>query len=99
MNVLESLSLTHSRTILLDHIKVLHAAGIHHHDIRGDNIVVNGRREVKLVDFHTGVKTLSDCAHCPDNDVIGFLENALGSTRKRFSTEVLYQEEVVGYDT
>ncbi|KAJ6574114.1 hypothetical protein B0H19DRAFT_600469 [Mycena capillaripes] len=67
---LASLTLEHKRQ-LLETLHSLHDRGIHHHDVREQNIVVDHRGAISLIDF--------DCAtldgHCVSCSDIGFLEN------------------------
>ncbi|KAF7334847.1 hypothetical protein MSAN_02361000 [Mycena sanguinolenta] len=53
------------RRQLLDILKSLHARGIHHHDIRGSNILVGPQGAITLIDFDRA-ELDAKCVRCSD---------------------------------
>lgn len=59
---------------LIGILKVLHRNGIHHHDVRAENLMVNPCEVVTLVDFDKAVKTDRCRLYCPDLHMIEALQ-------------------------
>ncbi|KAJ7721664.1 hypothetical protein DFH07DRAFT_1067559 [Mycena maculata] len=58
-------------------VKILHALhrnGIHHHDIRPDNVLVNEEGKVTLIDFDRARRINGPCQNCSDLALISALE-------------------------
>ncbi|KAJ7212492.1 hypothetical protein GGX14DRAFT_446564, partial [Mycena pura] len=63
---------------LVSILKALHRKGIHHHDVRSENIMINSRRLVTLVDFDRACLVDGGCIFCSDMEMIGLLEASMG---------------------
>ncbi|KAJ7440493.1 hypothetical protein B0H11DRAFT_2099297 [Mycena galericulata] len=63
---------------LVSILKALHGKDIHHHDVRAENIMVNHRGVVTLVDFDRAVIVDGRCSYCPDLEMIAVLERSMG---------------------
>ncbi|KAJ7931866.1 hypothetical protein B0H13DRAFT_1857519 [Mycena leptocephala] len=52
-------------------LKSLHEIGIHHHDVRGENVLVDERGALTLIDFHQPqfVEVERICYGCPDTQL------------------------------
>ncbi|KAJ7125890.1 hypothetical protein C8R44DRAFT_117716 [Mycena epipterygia] len=59
-------------------LKSLHQKGIHHHDVRAENLMVGYDGVVTLVDFDRAVNVQGDCPHCPDVEMINALQKCMG---------------------
>ncbi|KAJ6529586.1 hypothetical protein B0H10DRAFT_241450 [Mycena sp. CBHHK59/15] len=51
----------------------LHDLGIHHHDVRANNVLVNGKGALTLIDFDQAEFIDGPCMGCPDADVLSLL--------------------------
>ncbi|KAJ7788349.1 kinase-like domain-containing protein [Mycena olivaceomarginata] len=58
-------------------LKLLHRNGIHHHDVRAENLMVNSAGVITLVDFDRAVKVDGDCRHCPDAEIMEALQECM----------------------
>ncbi|KAJ7105375.1 hypothetical protein FB45DRAFT_904863 [Roridomyces roridus] len=63
---------------LANALRALHRNGIHHHDIRPDNVMVNKQGGVTLIDFDRACQIDGPCENCSDLAVISAIE---GDTR------------------
>ncbi|KAJ7696110.1 kinase-like domain-containing protein [Mycena olivaceomarginata] len=58
-------------------LKLLHRNGIHHHDVRAENLMVNHDGAITLVDFDRAVKVDGECRHCPDVEMVEALQERM----------------------
>ncbi|KAJ7824080.1 kinase-like domain-containing protein [Mycena olivaceomarginata] len=58
-------------------LQLLHRNGIHHHDVRAENLMVNSAGVITLVDFDRAVKVDGDCRHCPDAEIMEALQECM----------------------
>ncbi|KAJ7144668.1 hypothetical protein C8R44DRAFT_974059 [Mycena epipterygia] len=58
---------------LVETLHALHRNGIHHHDVRPDNVLVNEQGEVTLIDFDRACRIDGPCENCSDLAVISAL--------------------------
>jgi tRNA A-37 threonylcarbamoyl transferase component Bud32 len=72
---------TVARQQLVSILQALHRKGIHHHDVRAENIMVNHRGFVTLVDFDRAVIVDERCSYCPDLEMIAVLERSMGNSQ------------------
>lgn len=64
-------------------MKILHALhrnGIHHHDIRPDNVLVNEEGKVTLIDFDRACRVNGPCQNCSDLALISALEGDMSDS-------------------
>jgi serine/threonine protein kinase len=47
-------------------LKKVHEFGVHHHDLRPDNVLVRGDGSIYIVDFHLAVHHCDMGSECPD---------------------------------
>ncbi|KAJ7077490.1 hypothetical protein C8R44DRAFT_826067 [Mycena epipterygia] len=59
---------------LVSTLRALHRRDIHRHDVRAENIMVNHRGVVTLVDFDRATIVDRRCSYCPDLEMIAVLE-------------------------
>ncbi|KAF7328434.1 Kinase-like protein [Mycena sanguinolenta] len=59
-------------------LTALHRKNIHHHDVRADNILVDHRGVVTLVDYDKAVTVNGKCSYCSDIEVIDALRDSMG---------------------
>ncbi|KAJ7089613.1 hypothetical protein C8R44DRAFT_892302 [Mycena epipterygia] len=59
-------------------LTALHQKNIHHHDVRADNILVDHRGVVTLVDYDKAVTVDGKCSYCSDIEVIDVLRDSMG---------------------
>ncbi|KAJ7212490.1 hypothetical protein GGX14DRAFT_446563, partial [Mycena pura] len=62
------------RRQLVEALHALHRNGIHHHDIRSENVLVNEQGRVTLIDFDRASKIDGPCENCSDHAVITAME-------------------------
>ncbi|KAJ6553191.1 hypothetical protein B0H19DRAFT_1155908 [Mycena capillaripes] len=62
------------RKQLLTALCMLHSCGIHRHDIRPENVMVDNSGVVTLIDFDGAERVYGECRDCPDVKVISLLE-------------------------
>ncbi|KAJ7263259.1 hypothetical protein B0H12DRAFT_1103955 [Mycena haematopus] len=62
------------RRQLIEVLRQLHARGIHHHDIRPENVMVNDAGVVTLVDFDRARWVDGPCPNCSDFEVLASME-------------------------
>ncbi|KAJ7221134.1 hypothetical protein B0H12DRAFT_309096 [Mycena haematopus] len=62
------------RRQLIEVLRQLHAHGIHHHDIRPENVMVNDAGVVTLVDFDRARWVDGPCPNCSDFEVLASME-------------------------
>ncbi|KAJ6484553.1 kinase-like domain-containing protein [Mycena vulgaris] len=55
-------------------ITSLHAIGIHHHDVRPDNVLIDNRGALTLIDFDQAEFVHESCVGCPDIDLLTMLD-------------------------
>ncbi|KAJ7439389.1 hypothetical protein B0H11DRAFT_1934538 [Mycena galericulata] len=55
-------------------IMSLHAIGIHHHDVRPDNVLIDTRGVLTLIDFDQAELVHESCVGCPDIDLLTMLD-------------------------
>jgi serine/threonine protein kinase len=67
-----------SRQQLVSILEALHRKGIHHHDVRAENIMLNHRGLVTLVDFDRARIVDGGCSYCPDLEIVGVLVRSMG---------------------
>jgi hypothetical protein len=65
-----------ARRQLLTALHKLHSCGIHHHDVRPSNVMVDNSGVVTLIDFDRAEEVYGECKDCPDLEVISFLETS-----------------------
>ncbi|KAJ7712210.1 hypothetical protein B0H16DRAFT_1900214 [Mycena metata] len=58
---------------LLATLHKLHSCGIHHHDVRPANVMVDNSGFVTLIDFDRAEEVYGECKGCPDLEVISSL--------------------------
>ncbi|KAJ7768116.1 hypothetical protein DFH07DRAFT_1008735 [Mycena maculata] len=67
---------------LVSMFKMLHGNGIHHHDVRNENVMVNHHGVLTLVDFDRAVILDGKCSsYCPDLETIVVLEKSMGNAQ------------------
>ncbi|KAJ6550479.1 hypothetical protein DFH09DRAFT_1501527 [Mycena vulgaris] len=52
----------------------LHAIGIHHHDVRTANVLIDNRGALALIDFDQAEFVHGSCIGCPDIDILTVLD-------------------------
>ncbi|KAJ7885925.1 hypothetical protein B0H14DRAFT_2338516, partial [Mycena olivaceomarginata] len=65
-----------ARRQLLTALHKLHSCGIHHHDVRPANVMVDNSGVVTLIDFDRAEEVNGECNDCPDLEVISLLETS-----------------------
>ncbi|KAJ7121874.1 hypothetical protein C8R43DRAFT_1033237 [Mycena crocata] len=65
---------TSQRRQLVQVLRRLHKHGIHHHDVRPANVMVNDAGVLTLIDFDRARWVDSPCANCSDSEVIASME-------------------------
>ncbi|KAJ7858039.1 hypothetical protein B0H14DRAFT_2749919 [Mycena olivaceomarginata] len=65
------------RQQLLTALHKLHSCGIHHHDVRPANIMVDNSGAVTLIDFDRAEEVYGECKGCSDLEVISSLETSI----------------------
>ena len=63
-----------ARQQLLTVLRKLHSCGIHHHDVRPANVMVDNSGVVTLIDFDRAEEVYGACKGCPALEVISSLE-------------------------
>jgi serine/threonine protein kinase len=66
-----------ARQQLLTALHKLHSCGIHHHDVRPANIMVDNSGAVTLIDFDRAEEVYGECKGCSDLEVISSLETSI----------------------
>ncbi|KAJ7839670.1 hypothetical protein B0H13DRAFT_158822 [Mycena leptocephala] len=64
------------RQRLLTALHKLHSCGIHHHDVRPANVMIDNSGDVTLIDFDRAEEVYGECKDCPDLEVISLLETS-----------------------
>ncbi|KAJ7789286.1 hypothetical protein B0H14DRAFT_3891954 [Mycena olivaceomarginata] len=64
------------RQQLLAALYKLHSYGIHHHDVRPANVMVDNSGVVTLIDFDRAEEVYGECRGCPDLEAIALLETS-----------------------
>ncbi|KAF8127785.1 hypothetical protein K438DRAFT_1789767 [Mycena galopus ATCC 62051] len=62
------------RQQLLSSLHALHRRGIHHHDVRSANVMVDESGAVTLIDFDRAERIHGECKYCSDVEVVELLE-------------------------
>ncbi|KAJ7858051.1 kinase-like domain-containing protein [Mycena olivaceomarginata] len=65
------------RQQLLTALHKLHSCGIHHHDVRPANVMVDNSGVVRLIDFDRAEEVYGECKGCSDLEVISSLEKSM----------------------
>ncbi|KAJ7710952.1 kinase-like domain-containing protein [Mycena rosella] len=67
-------------------LKSLHRNGIHHHDVRAENLMVDHHGVIRIVDFDRAVKSGVYCSYCPDLEIIEALQECVDGHVQGFDT-------------